>query len=202
VSIRTTTSTVKTDGTGITDTIGNSYTVAKSIVLNNGTSVRVEKWWVFSKAANGSNVITVNLTATSKFTISVETYVGVQLVANANSAAGTGTPNVVQGGTLDPNNWQVIGIADQGTSTTSSASDTTSGLTCSKDQGTVTAGGGASTNVTGAIGSEGPIVAAGGVSNPLLNVGASSVFAAVVLELRSVAPAAVYELVMAPYIAA
>jgi hypothetical protein len=189
VSIRTTTSTVKTDGTGITDNVGNSYTSAKSTVLNNGTSCRVEMWWTVSTGTNAANGITVGLTATSKFALNIQEFTGVQGTGGTASAAVTSNvPQATAPATLDPNNWASIGVAAQGTATFSSGVDTGSGLTVSPDVSRVTSGGSGSTNVGGAEGSEGPIVASGTVYTPKLTLSVSEAWAVATLEMRSVAP--------------
>lgn len=113
--IRTTTST----GNAPTDTIGNRYYLLA--VLNNGTNIRCEVWYTFSKATNASNNPQANLSATSKMTVVAASYSGVGGIGTVTSATQS-TANPTQSlQTIQANDWIASVFAGQGISTFSAS---------------------------------------------------------------------------------
>jgi hypothetical protein len=182
VAIRTNTSTVKTDGTGITDTIGNSYTAAKSLTLNN-TNCRIEVWWVTSTGANATNAITVTLSANSKFEVAAESYSGVLALGNTGTNSGNSVSPALTLTMQDTNNWIAMGCVGQGTNAITATSPNV------VRQSGVTTGGAAGTNVGGAEGDAGAFATAGSQTVTFAIAG-GEFWATAGIELRSVAAAA------------
>lgn len=176
VEIRTTTTSVSS----ITDTIGNTYTVAKSVAINNGTSCRIEEWWVISTGSNTANAITVNISVSGRFTICAESYSGVVSIGNTNTSTGSSTAPAITLTTQDTNNWIALGVSAQGLPTLTATAPNV------VQQTTTITGGATSSDVRGGEGDAGAFATAG--SNTVtFTLGASGAWAAAGIELRSVA---------------
>jgi hypothetical protein len=172
--------TVASQGVTITDTIGTNYSIVP-ITINNGTVARTEVWWVFSTGSNTTNVVTVTLTATSKFTVCAESYSGVTSVGNTSTNTGTSATPAVTLTTQDPNNWIAMGAAAQGIGAITATSPNV------VQQSRQTSGGSAGTNVSGAEGDAGAFATAG--SHTVTFAVTSAAWATAGIELRSVAAA-------------
>jgi hypothetical protein len=180
VSLRTTTATVST----ITDSKSNTYAFRQAI--NNGAVTRVELWsskLTTAVAITDTFTVTLAVSTTSKMVICTGCYSGVA----ARGATGTNTNSTanptISLTTQDNNNFVVAGFAAQGTGLPGS-------LTGAFEGSAGTTGGAAATNVSGAM-TDNTATTPTSVTNAV-NLVAES-WAAVVLELRTVASAFVAE---------
>jgi hypothetical protein len=180
-------------GAVISDTIGNTYIF--DIEQTNGTTVDEQHLHAISIGSNTTNVVTVTASVASKFEVTAESYSGSSSIGNKSSSTGTSTGPNVTVVTQDANNWIVAGIGCPGQLVVSATAPNV------VEQFGNTTGGSGGTNATGAVGDAGAFATAGSHTDTFA-LSSSAVWATTGIELRSVAPAAVYELVMAPYIAA
>jgi hypothetical protein len=177
--------------TSITDTIGNTYTSTQSVVSSNGTSARVELWWVISSGSNASNAITVNLSNAFKNVGAAASYSGAGSVGNTGANSGSSAAPAVTLTTQDANNWIAAGICANGTGTLSAT------LPNVVRETAVTSGGSSSSNVAGGEGDASAFASAGS-NTDTFTISASESWATVGLELRSATPTILVDDILRP----
>lgn len=179
--IRTTTSTVLS----VTDNSSPANSYSFLAAINNGTNVRVELWTTAVSAANVSgasaNSITINLSAASKLCGWAGEYSGVAAYGTNGTNTGTSTTPTINQVLQDNNNIAIAGLDWQGVATATA-------LTGTLLSTTGTSGGSASTNVAFAAVTNTSATPATVTDSVTLS--ASSIWAAISLELRSTTGAA------------
>src|SRR2546426_357823 len=178
VAMNPSTSTVKTDGTGVTD---GASTYTKQIAVNNG-SARVEMWTA-TIAPGASNTVTVNLTANAK---------GPCMVAQYALVVGIGTPAQNTGTSMNPsipltmqvaNSLVVAGFANQGSASITTSTGTPTQSIGILRQASATSSGGNASNACGALVENTSTTVPASVTNAVAIL-QSAAWAAAAIELR------------------
>jgi len=176
-AIRTVANTVST----VVDAPGNTYVFQNAI--NNGTVARVEVWvahnTAFQLTSTQNVTVTLNIGASNGAT-AIAGYSGVAAIGINGTNTGSSTTPTISLTTQDSNNFVLAGFAAQGTATFSA----NVGIL---EASAVTSGGSGSSNVGGALNDN----TAGSPSSVVntVTLSATNAWAAVGVELRTVAPA-------------
>jgi hypothetical protein len=172
IAIRTNTSTVSS----VTDSGGSSYSQCSGCALNN--NAREEIWTTAVNSSIASTTVTVNLSAGSKFVMSVEEYSGAAALGKTATASLSSANPSISLTTQDNNNFVTVGFAGQGVSTFTAS-------TGNLRANSVTSGGSSSANVGGAA-CDNTAASPSSVTCTVTNADVN--WACVALELRTVAP--------------